>query len=160
MPPHRSDRPFLPGYGIEAVSDDAPLLTWSWAVERLATSHNYWVATSSTDGEPHLAAVWGVWMDDAFVFSTAGRSRKARHLRDNARATVAPADAAEAITVTGRTTTMTDPTAIADLTTVYVEKYGDGFPDPVENPLVVVRPDTVIAVVEATFTTSATRWHF
>ena len=160
MPPHRSDRPFLPGYGIEPPSEDAPLLPWSWALDRLTSSHNYWVATSGTDGQPHLAAVWGVWWDDTFVFSTAGRSRKARHLRDNPRATVAPADAAESITVTARTTTMTDADEIAALTVVYVDKYGDGFPDPAENPLVVVHPERVIAVVEATFTTSATRWHF
>jgi hypothetical protein len=68
----------MPDYGIMPADAGGGLLPWSWAVQRLDRAHNYWVATSKPAGSPHLAAVWGVWVDGAFHFSTAGvRARRA-----------------------------------------------------------------------------------
>ena len=39
----KASRPFMPGYGISEGEEG--LLPWSWAVERLEKSHNYWVMT-------------------------------------------------------------------------------------------------------------------
>ena len=66
----------MPGYGISPGPNG--LLPWSWAQARLRDARNYWVASTGPDGAPHLAAVWAVWFDGAVVFSTGGRSRKAR----------------------------------------------------------------------------------
>lgn len=46
------------------------LLPWSWAVERLARSHDYWVATTRSVGPPSVTPVWGVWLDDGLWFSS------------------------------------------------------------------------------------------
>ena len=83
------------GYGLR--QDEERLLPWSWAADRLLQSHNYWVATSGSDGRPHLAAVWGVWWQDQFVFSTGGRSAKARNLATDSRCSVAPEGAQESV---------------------------------------------------------------
>ena len=73
----------MPGYGI---SDSAEgILPWSWAAERLSQAHNYFVATARPDGRPHVMPVWGLWLDDAFYFSTGASSRKARNLAANPR---------------------------------------------------------------------------
>jgi hypothetical protein len=66
-----ADRPrFSASYGISA--GDEGLLTWDWALERLAASRNYWVSTTRPDGRPHAMPVWGVVLDGALWFGTGG----------------------------------------------------------------------------------------
>jgi general stress protein 26 len=141
----------MPGYGI-ATADEG-LLPWEWARQRLESAHNYWLATADRAGTPHLAVVWGVWHEDAFLFSTAPRSRKARDLRHRPQCSVALEGGAESVVVQGVASPVGTP---AEVTRLYETKYGEGFPD----PLWTVTPQTVIAVLEAAFTTAATRWTF
>src|ERR1700720_4522180 len=79
----KASRPHMPGYGILDADKGKGLLPWTWAVERLSKARNYWVATTRPDGNPHAMPVWGVWIDDAFHFSTGTQSRKARNLVHN-----------------------------------------------------------------------------
>jgi hypothetical protein len=58
-----ADRPFMPGYGVVGPSEGSGLLSWAWAAERLGRSHDYWLATMSSDGSPHLMPVWATWLD-------------------------------------------------------------------------------------------------
>ena len=69
-------RPYMPGYGIP--KERAGMLPWSFAKERLATSHDYWLATVWPDGRPHVMPVWGAWLDDELWFSTDPRRRVRR----------------------------------------------------------------------------------
>src|SRR5205814_2209208 len=74
----------FPGYG---VPDDAGgMLPWSWAEGRLASAHNYWVATAGPG--PHASPVWGLWQGGGFLFSCGQRSRKARDLAQDPRVVV------------------------------------------------------------------------
>jgi Pyridoxamine 5'-phosphate oxidase len=157
-----ASRPFMPGYGIVPPDMGGGLLPWSWAVERLQRAHNYWVATTSPEGAPHLAAVWGVWLDGAVHFSTGGRTRKARHLAANPACVVTPERADEAVVLEGVAERVTEPGELSRLLAVYVDKYGSGFPDPDDNPVFAVRPRVVIGLIEREpeFTTRATRWRF
>src|ERR1700674_5664184 len=71
-------RPYMPGYGLLDADQGTGLLPWSWAVERLTRSHDYWVATVRPGGRPHVMPVWGVWIDDALWFSSSrARARPA-----------------------------------------------------------------------------------
>ena len=79
----KASRPHMPGYGILDADKGKGLLPWSWATERLARAHTYWVATARPDGRPHVMPVWGVWLHDALYFSTGNQSRKARNLAEN-----------------------------------------------------------------------------
>lgn len=141
----------MPGYGIEAGENG--LLPWEWAKERLEKAHNYWVATADSKGTPHLAVVWGVWVEDCFYFSTGRESQKAKHLATRKECSIAPDGGAESIVVRGAAELAKQPKAAAK---AYKAKYGSGFPD----ALWQVKPRTVIAVVEAEFTTAATKWTF
>ncbi|HCT77358.1 MAG TPA: hypothetical protein DGT23_12355 [Micromonosporaceae bacterium] len=134
----------MPGYGIEAGQNG--LLPWEWAKERLEKAHN-------SKGTPHLAVVWGVWVEDCFYFSTGRESQKAKHLAARKECSVAPEGGAESIVVRGAAEPAKQPKAA---TKAYKAKYGSGFPD----PLWQVKPRKVIAVVEAQFTTAATKWTF
>jgi nitroimidazol reductase NimA-like FMN-containing flavoprotein (pyridoxamine 5'-phosphate oxidase superfamily) len=160
VPEPAAGRPWMPDYGISPATDG--LLPWAWAVERLERAHNYWVATTGPGGSPHLAAVWGLWHGGAFVFSTGGRSRKARNLAADPRCVVTPEHAGESVVVEGTAGRVTDPAALAALLAAYQGKYGSGFPDPGEHPVFAVRPRVAFAVVEREpmFSSSATRWVF
>jgi hypothetical protein len=155
--PH-AERPHLPGYGIEPADGGAGLLPWSWALERLQRFRHAWIASVDDDGSPHLAAVWAVWHDGALYFSTGGRSRKARNLVRRPACSVALDDPEESLVLQGPAITVSDPDLIARVADVYGAKYGSGFPD--DSPLFAVAPRVAIAVVEAEFTSTPTRWTF
>jgi general stress protein 26 len=152
----------MPGYGIAPVASGGGLLPWSWAVERLATARNYWVATRTDDGRPHLAAVWGVWFEGVFYFSTGGRSRKAQNLFADPRCSFSPESAAEAVVVEGLAERVEDPVRLSAIHDDYARKYGSGFPDPSDSPVFGVRPRVAFGIIdhEPDFTDRATRWRF
>ena len=104
----KSSRPYMPGYGILNASEGRGLLAWDWAVERLTKARNYWVATTCPDGRPHCVPVWGVWLDDAFYFSSGAKSRKARNLAANPNCVVCPEDGTQAISLEGVAEKITD----------------------------------------------------
>jgi hypothetical protein len=52
----------MPGYGVATEPDG--MLPWSFALERLVSSHDYWLATVWPDGGPHIMPVWGAWFRD------------------------------------------------------------------------------------------------
>lgn len=160
--PAHVDRPHLPGYGIEPAEAGGGLLPWSWAVERVERARNYWVATASPDGVPHLAAVWGVWLGGALYFSTGGQSVKARNLTASARCVVTPEYADESVVVHGVAERVGDPGAVDFVRRAYTAKYSEGFPDPDDNPLFAVAPRVVLGFISrgAEFTGRATRWRF
>jgi PPOX class probable F420-dependent enzyme len=144
----------MPGYDLAAADAGAGLLPWSWAEERLRSSHAYWVATVRPDGRPHAMAVWGAWHDGRLVFSTGGRSRKARNLAAEARCTVTTGDPTEPVVVEGVAEVLG---AAGDAARrAYEEKYGSSPPD----PLFAVRPHVVFGLIEDSFTDTATRWTF
>src|SRR5262249_25391100 len=75
-----ADRPGFPkGYGIDR-EHRADMLAWDAARQKLIDARNYWVSTTRPDGRPHVTPVWGLWMDEAFYFSTDPQSRKGRNL--------------------------------------------------------------------------------
>jgi hypothetical protein len=119
----RASRPHMPGYGTLGPDEGTGLLPWSWAEERLVASRNYWVATVSPDGRPHVMPVWGVWDERALWFSSAAGSRKARNLSANEGCTVATEDGVEPVVVEGSAGVVTDPEAIRRFVTLINTKY-------------------------------------
>jgi hypothetical protein len=100
------------------------LKPWSWALQRLENSHNYWIATSRPDGQPHLMLVWGIWWQDAFWFSTGPRTRKAKNLAGNPHCVIGTEKADEAVILEGTVQEVTDRTVWKHLIDVYNRKYG------------------------------------
>jgi nitroimidazol reductase NimA-like FMN-containing flavoprotein (pyridoxamine 5'-phosphate oxidase superfamily) len=83
----------------EAMPIDAPeaypfpkgrekLMPWTTAAEQLEQAKVYWLATVRHDGRPHIAPIWGAWVDDAFYFQGAPNSRWARNLGENPAASI------------------------------------------------------------------------
>jgi PPOX class probable F420-dependent enzyme len=157
-----ASRPYMPGYGTLGPDEGTGLLPWSWAIQQLTESHDYWVATIRPDGAPSVLPVWGAWMEGAVWFSSSHGSRRARNLAADPRCTVTNVDAARPVSVQGMAELVTDPEAIEAYTAVTNEKYEVDYSADfyTENALFAVRPVVVIALREADFTGSPTRWTF
>ncbi|MEV6898172.1 pyridoxamine 5'-phosphate oxidase family protein [Amycolatopsis sp. NPDC051372] len=155
-------RPHMPGYGIAPAS--AGLLPWHWADERLRTSHDYWLATVTPAGLPHLMPVWAVWTGAVLWFSSSLRSVKARNVAAGSAVSVATEDPEEPVVVSGPAELASDAKEIREfldaMNAKYDTGYGIDFLDPAVNASVRVRPETVFALREKDFTTSPTRWEF
>jgi general stress protein 26 len=157
----RASRPHMPGYGIQDENAGRGLLPWSYAVERLTGARSYWIASSRPGGRPHAMPVWGVWIDDSFLFSSGSESRKARNLAVNSYCVVCVEPADEAIVLEGVAELVEDAMLKQRFAETYSAKYNwemEGFDEPVYR----VRPTVAFAFTTAPgqFTSSATRWTF
>jgi Pyridoxamine 5'-phosphate oxidase len=161
LPAPRASRPDMPGYGIVPEGEGEGLLPWSWARDRLVAARNYLVATTRPDGGgPHVMPVWGLWLDETFLFSTGKTSRKAKNLAHNPRCVVCPAgDAEEAVIVEGVARPFEYAAALKPFFAEYERKYGMDVSSMGE-PVYLVVPRVVFGQIEKTFTKSATRWTF
>jgi PPOX class probable F420-dependent enzyme len=157
----KAGRPHMPGYGISTARKG--LLPWSWAVERLAANRNYFVATTRPDGAPHVAPVWGVWLDNQLLFSTSGTSRKARNITADPRCVITTERADEVVIVEGVAETAKDGPLLKRFVAAYKEKYDWDMETGTESgPIYAVRPSKVFGFIEHSdqFPTTATRWTF
>lgn len=105
-------------------------------------------------------AVWGVWVDAVFYFSTACRSRKARNLVQQMYCVVSTENAAEAVIVEGIATLITNPQQLAQVAAAYQQKYHMAYP---ENSCVYgVEPQVAFGFIEeaTAFAATATRWQW
>ena len=151
--PTRTRPRFPASYGISP--DDAGMLDWSWAEERLAASRNYWIVTAREDGSPHAIPVWGLWYDGGVVFGTSPDSRKARNLRRDRRVAVNLESGDEVVIVEGLAENTHFDDDMADL---YAAKYdfrpetGPGWWR--------VEPRVAYAWLESDYPSTATRFTF
>ena len=154
-----AERLAMPGYG---VAEDGELLPWSWALERLTTSHAYWLATLRAAGSPHVLPVWAVWHDDALWFSAGTDARKTRNLTARPLATATTDDAREPVVVEGAVERVTDVDRIAAFVTPYEAKYGEspGLDFFVANACFRLVPTVAFGLVESAFLDTPTRWRF
>ena len=158
-----ASRPHMPGYGLPEGSKG--LLPWSWAEQRLKKSHNYWITTVKPDGSPHTMVVWGLWQDGRLLFSTGGKSRKARNLARNANCVVCTELANEAVIVEG-VAEIADVAARRKFLAQYQRKYRfdmSSMKDDIlamKEPVFAVRPRVVFGLWEKYFQGKSTRWKF
>jgi hypothetical protein len=155
----RASRPNLQGYGILPENEGEGLLPWSWARDRLVRARNYFIATTCPDGRPHLTVVWGLFIDEQFLFSTGRASRKGQNLAANPRCSIAPDNGEEAVLLEGTVSDLADDALRARWVTDYKAKY-DIDVGGMSEPVYVLKPLRVFGQIEKTFTQSATRWTF
>lgn len=157
----KASRPHMPGYGIADAKKGKGLFPWSWATERLTKARTYWMATTRSNGQPHVMPVWGVWLDDEFHFSTGNQSRKARNLVENPRCSICCELGEDQVILEGVAQLMNDSELGRRFADAYQAKYDwdmEGFSEPVY----AVHPSAVFAFTTADgqFTKTATRWVF
>ena len=161
MPP-TARRPLMPDYGVVGPEEGSGLLEWSWAVERLTASHDYWLATVRPDGRPHVTPVWGVWQDEALWFSAGGEARKTRNLRANPHAAMTTDDPLDPVVVEGVVARVEDGPTIASFTGWVNDKYETDYGVDFFTSNVCLRldPTWAFGLLAADFTGSPTAWTF
>lgn len=139
LPRPSRDRPQMPeGYGVPASSDG--LLDWSDVEARLVAAPQYWMATSRTDGRPHVVPRWGVWVDGRLWYDGAPTTVHARNLAHNSACTLHLEDGWQAVIVDGASQPAAPPGLElgARLAAAFADKYADrGYkpePDAWEGP--------------------------
>ena len=83
-------------------------VSWAHDRSRLERSRNYWLATVRSDGRPHVAPVWGVWLDGLFHFATAPTTAKGRNLIANPQAALHLDDSENVLMIEGSVALMED----------------------------------------------------
>src|ERR1700674_4820728 len=153
-----ADRPFAPGYGIVGAEDGKGLLSWAWVARKMNNCRTFWLATIHAGrARPHVMPIWGVWLDDAFFFSTGRKSRKGQNLAANSACTVTNDNGEEAVIIEGQAAEVRDATALDRIATAYKKKYKMD-PRSMNEPIFALRPRTVFGFIEKSFPKSATRW--
>jgi len=158
----------MPGYGLAAAKGGRGLLPWKWARERLEKGRTYFLSTADPTGKPHVMPVWGIWLNDAFLFSTGSQSRKARNLAANPQCSIVTDmdfkgrpkkdDIKDTVIVEGVADVVDDPRIRKKFSAIYEEKYAwdmEGFGE----PIYLVRPNVVFGFASQ-FAQTATRWKF
>jgi hypothetical protein len=160
-----ASRPYWPDALDKPAASTSHLKPWSWALERLEKSHNYWIATSSSAGIAHLMIVWGIWWEDAFWFTTGPRTRKAKNLAAHPDCVVGTERADEAVILEGAAELIDDRAVWKRLAEIYDRKYGGSLYSIIEScggNVYRVRPARAFGQDEhaENFTESVTRWRF
>lgn len=148
----------MPGYGLEEgkspVGQEFP---WSAVRGLLEGAHLYWVSTTRSDGRPHAAPVWAVWLSNVCYFSTGDQSRKAKNIAQNPNVVVHVQGVGdEAVIVEGAVEKTADKAVLKPVWAAYKEKYDWGVDG---EPFYVVRPRVVLSFKE-NLPETATRWEF
>ena len=142
-------------------------LPWSWATERLVAARNYWIATTCPDGTPHARPIWGVWLDDAFYFSTG--SRAAQNVAIHPEITVHLESGSDVVILEGAAEQVTDRSLVERAVRLYNAKYHwDMDPNAAPGQFYAVRPRVAFGWLSdasgldrgAAFHGTATRWRF
>jgi hypothetical protein len=138
---------------------------WAEVAERIAAATNYWLATTTDDGRPHLRPVDGVFVDATLAFGGSPDTRWVRHLQRRPDATVSLPDDDHAVILEGTVELVTNPDlAISSAVTAanvakYPQYYGgdnaSGF-----QPFWALRPRRVYAWSLTGFPKRATRFDF
>lgn len=153
----KATRPHMPGYGITEKASG--MLPWKWAEERLRKSRQYWISTTWPDGRPHVMIIWGLWLDNAFWFSTGKKSRKAQNLAANPQCVISTDDSEQAVILEG-VVELIEATALPKtLFPSYKKKYNFDVSSMGE-PFFRVQPQVAFGLFEKKFTQTATRWRF
>ncbi|MDE2766378.1 MAG: pyridoxamine 5'-phosphate oxidase family protein, partial [Chloroflexota bacterium] len=116
------DRPQMPpGYGVGDPQYGFEPIAWAWVEQQLQAARNYWLTVTRPGGTPHVAPVWGVWLEGALLFFTDPSSLKARSFAQDARAAVHLESGDDVVILEGRVEPERATRAALD---AYEAKYG------------------------------------
>jgi hypothetical protein len=142
-------------------------LPWTWATERLSPARNYWIATTRPDGRPHSRPVWGIWLDNAFYFSTG--SLAASNLATRPAITVHLESGSEVVIIEGVAEMLVEAILAEQVVALYNQKYNWNLDARnLPGPFYAVRPQVAFGwhfddsqlTPESSGLETATRWRF
>src|SRR5262249_13917682 len=155
----RASRPEAPAtYGFSTSLEG--LLPWSHVAERLERARSYWLATTRPDGRPHVAPLWGVWVDEALYFDGLPTTRWGRNIAVNPAIAIHLESGDDVVIIEGQVEDLvTDAATAAGIISAWTAKYGKLHPEPASRGIFRLRPRTARAWSSAALE-DGTRWQF
>jgi uncharacterized pyridoxamine 5'-phosphate oxidase family protein len=143
----------------------AELLAWEDVAERIAASPNYWLATTTDEGRPHLRPIDGVFVEAILAFGGSPSTRWVRHLQERPEVSASLPDDDHAIILEGTAELVTDPdhaiaSAVASANVAKYPQYYGNDTSPTFRPFWALRPRRVYAWSLTAFPDRATRFDF
>jgi hypothetical protein len=159
-----AERPYLPeGYGLPEHNDG--LLPWTYIVERMTQSQNYWICSVRPDGRPHSVPVWAAWVDDVLYYDGAPNTIHNRNVAANPSVSVHLENGTHVVIMEGIVNAISKPEQVLaeQVAARYRAKYAAMGYDPKPEQwdaggLYAIVPARVIAWTK--FPTDCTRWRF
>ena len=162
-----ASRPWMPKeYGIKTTEEG--MLTWEHVNDVLKGALNYWIATTSQDGRPHVRPVWGAWVDNILYFDGHPATGWGRNINRDPRISVQVEVGEDAIIIEGVVVDV--PQAPADLAERLAQEFDAKYksrynyttdPEPFKvRGLLLMRPHKILAWDVTEFTSSPTKWTF
>ncbi len=156
-------RPKMKDYGLKQEKEG--MLSWQWVLDELEKSKNYWIGSTRPNGNPHVAPVWGILMDDVVYFGTGETSRKARNITVNSNIVLHLESGFDTVIIEGKAEKVSNRADFDRIAPIYAKKYAAHNYEPTAEELAVglmyrVVPDVVMAWKESSFPDTATRWEF
>lgn len=122
------------------AADGLPPVAWDLVAGKLGDdvppapdAHNArttWLTTIDSDGRPHVTAVGAIWVDDAYLFQTGARTRKARNVERDPWCSIAVSARDADIVVEGDAARVTDPDLLARAAAAWADGGWPAEPDP------------------------------
>ncbi|MDQ3327445.1 MAG: pyridoxamine 5'-phosphate oxidase family protein [Chloroflexota bacterium] len=159
-PEPRASRLRLPPGYAEAATQEA-IVPWQHAEERIEHARNYWLATTHPEGRPHVAPIWGVWVDGALYFDGIPTARWARNMAANPAVVVHLESGDDVLIIEGvgeDVERVADADLAARIVAAWDAKYGRAHPRPASDGIFRLRPRA--ARGWSRFPDDATRWRF
>jgi hypothetical protein len=94
-------------------------VSWDAALEAVVESGVHWLATTRSDGRPHLVPIWAVLVDGTLHFAASATTQKAVNLAADGRCTIGAEGADIHVVVEGEVVTVTDDAALHRVAAAY-----------------------------------------
>jgi general stress protein 26 len=162
MNPTATPARFPAAYG-QTTASMAELQSWTEVADRIGAAPNYWLATTTDDGRPHVRPVDGVFVDMTLAFGGSPATRWVQHLQQRPAVSVSLPDDDHAVVLEGEVELVTDERLpLAALVTSanatkYPQYHTEGAPF---LPFWALRPRRVYAWTLTGFPNRATRFDF
>jgi PPOX class probable F420-dependent enzyme len=144
----------------------ATALSWPEVAGRLAPARTYWLNTTSPDGAPHAAPVWGVVIGHTLYLYSERRTRKARNLAADPRLVVHLESGDDVVIVHGLAEDLGSPAQVPDVVAALAAKYTrpadrEYLPDadPDFDVVYAVRPRSAMLWRLPDYEATQRRWH-
>jgi general stress protein 26 len=146
-----------PEYGFSQRAEER--IAWASVLDRLERSRIYWLATGRPDGRPHVAPLWGIWLDNVLYFEGGSTTRWARNLAQNPNASINLESGIDAVILEGHGAAVPLAPSLRDrLIAAWAAKYGQYGPDAQSEEIFLFVPRTARAWSESL--EDGTRWTF
>ena len=140
-------------------------LSWAEVAVRLAVARNYWLTTTSPDGAPHAAPVWGAVIDHTLYLYSERNTRKARNLAADPRLVVHLESGDDVVIVRGTAADLGHPAQVPGVVAALAAKYTSPADrqylpdaDPAFNVVYAVRPQSAMMWRLPDYEASQRRW--